>query len=795
MTKLVLRPYQKEAIQGNTDYPGIHNFLYRDGNFAGMVILPTGGGKTFTAATYCEALRRSRKKAGKDLRIVWIAHRDELISQAAEAFRRINPKAFMTTWTSRRVVLDSGEKLPGPKDGHGDVIFAMVNSSRALPQALGLIAKSRKCQYFIVIDEAHHYAVGHDHETKYSNMYKRIMAELRAAHSGSQPTVDKLMGLSATPERHDKRPLGFDGIAYSISFVDLVERGYLARPELYEMRSNFYTKLDVRGGDFTQQSLERLNTPKRNMAIVQEILKNRWRYGKTLVFCCSRQHCQDMANMFKRLGGDLPVHVIDGTNSKVERKQIKHWLDEGPPREFKVLLNCMVYTEGFDCPTLNSVVLARPTMSETLWMQMVGRGARIVKARGTFPLSHFGTYPKAGQIGEFTLANDPAKRSIAKTLSIVSGTIPRIEVERIIKKKFKLTVVSDDITKYATLIKDWQLHIDPHKLEEEEERKKRRRKRRIKKVQEALATANKVEGTLSPAQLVDVQGILIISTLFHSRIGIPMDPDRMDSVRQLYQFAKGCWVDWVDHVQGCRHPVAFDTGKPLCGCPRRKIFDNDLFAQSYTFCVTAGQIPYQVWTKLQWAYYFHHIRGKQYVLDKQTGKSVRSWEYIEVARETDAMLSASRFRVERDLTDAKDANAKFNAQFHSRDAILKLFDEVFAQSLKDPDPDTPVAALNKVHGMITKIAARDRRIVCHTNIQIGGRRDKWIWRMAQFREAMTEAMQEHLDDSCCMVQAIALDSRLSQQEAHEFRRGKFAKQMGSPDSSRWAGAPAPGQER
>jgi superfamily II DNA or RNA helicase len=783
--KLKLRDYQLASIRGDSKWPGVWNFLYRDNHFAGMVVLPTGSGKTFTAVTFCEALMAKRKKEGDDVRVIWIAHRDELIEQAAEAFRKINPKAYMTTWigSGKKVTLDSGEVLSGPKDAHGDVILAMINSSKKLPDAIDIVAHNKGCTYVVVIDEAHHYAVGHEYEGAYSNMYKRLMAKLRRLKHHGKKTVEKLVGLSATPERLDKRPLGFDGIAYRTTFLDLVRRGYLAKPRLYEMRSNFYAKLDVRGGEFTQQSLERLNTPTRNAAIAKEIISNRWRYGKTLVFCCTRKHCRDMGQALDQYAGEIGVdidfRIIDGTNTKLERQEIRAWLDHGPPREFKILLNCMVYTEGFDAPTLNSVVLARPTMSETLWMQMVGRGARIVKARAVYPTSYFSSYPAVGESGMFVKTKDPTSQAYGKTVELIPGSTPKIMVERSIKDTFNLTVVSDDITRFATLLKDWELHISPESADDDEFKRRRRRKQRVKEIQETqTAVANRVEGKLAEAQLVSVQGILVVSTLFYSRIGIPLDEDRMDSIRALNEFAKGCWIDYVDHKKGCHKP-ADSSGKPLCTCKKRKIFDKDMFNQSYTYCVTNGQIPFQVWQKIQWAYYLHHIRNLQWVLDDNTRKSVRTYHWVPVTTITDEMRKQSRLRVNKDLAQAQTTNAGFNAEYSSRDKIMDLYSTVLRHALKMKHTLATVSVLNEVHRRVKRISARDRRLVLRTDVVMNEEKDPWIRKLFVFRETMSEAMQQILNDSCCMVQAVGLNSKLSENEAFEFRPGGKHDRAGS----------------
>jgi hypothetical protein len=181
------------------------------------------------------------------------------------------------------------------------------------------------------------------------------------------------------------------------------------------------------------------------------------------------------------------------------------------------------------------------------------------------------------------------------------------------------------------------------------------------------------------------------------------------------------------------------------------------------------------------------------MVDKDSGEQVRTWNYVEIEPATEEMKRLSRLRVEKDLNTAKEANATFNTKYHNRDEVLKLFEQIFRRAMADKKSPASVAALNAIHSRITKLSARDRRIICTTDIQISSDKDPNMHRMFKFREAMTMAMQEVLDDSCCMVQAVAENSNLSQREGYQFRTGKFAKQIGSPQAGHWTGAPQQGK--
>jgi ATP-dependent helicase IRC3 len=216
----------------------------------------------------------------------------------------------------------------------------------------------------IVIDEAHH-AV--------AESYRHILEELGsfcAGWRGAPLTV----GFTATPERADKVGLGqvWQKIVYQQSMLDMITTGYLS--DLRAMRITLKADLDqvhTRGGDFIDGELEsallNADAPEHIVAAYQRHASGR----KALVFTPTVRMAHCVTEAFRDAG--IAAEALDGTTPLGERRDILHRLHNG---ETKVVANCAFLTEGFDEPSVDCIVIARPTKSKPLYIQMVGRGTR-----------------------------------------------------------------------------------------------------------------------------------------------------------------------------------------------------------------------------------------------------------------------------------------------------------------------------------------------------------------------------------------------------------------------------------
>jgi superfamily II DNA or RNA helicase len=330
------RPYQADAL-------GATAALVKQGARRLIIAVPTGGGKTIIFSYLAESL--GLKPSDK---ILILAHRDELVQQAVEKYLSVNPgemvgveKANLKAKPMDRVCVASVQTL------HNGRIADFL--ARFGYPAL------------IITDEAHH-AV--------ASGYKAIYEACKVTKDG--PVIH--VGVTATPKRSDK--IGLDGtydvVAYSIGIADLVKQGYLVPLMGYRVQTN--TSLDdvkTVAGEFIQADLGKtVDTPHRNARVVQayqDIVPGR----KALVFAATVAHSEHLAEMFAH-AGYRTAHV-DGETAQEKRRAILAAFKNG---DLDVLCNCAVLTEGYDEPSLEAIIIARPTKSTVLYAQMIGRATR-----------------------------------------------------------------------------------------------------------------------------------------------------------------------------------------------------------------------------------------------------------------------------------------------------------------------------------------------------------------------------------------------------------------------------------
>jgi ATP-dependent helicase IRC3 len=215
----------------------------------------------------------------------------------------------------------------------------------------------------IVIDEAHHAA---------ADSYRRIVKHLGLLDAD---TNKLLVGFTATPKRSDGIGLDaiFDEIAFSKNIPEMMHAGYLAPVAGYRVETDVdLSRVKTSMGDFVNSQLsDAVNIESRNALVVkafQELVPDR----KTLVFCVDVAHTLDLAEAFKHFG--IPAAAITGDMPADERSKNLEAFSLG---RIQVLTNCMVLTEGYDEPSVDGIILARPTKSALLYTQMIGRGTRL----------------------------------------------------------------------------------------------------------------------------------------------------------------------------------------------------------------------------------------------------------------------------------------------------------------------------------------------------------------------------------------------------------------------------------
>lgn len=332
-----LRDYQTKCIQTVLR-------SYQRGTSSQLVVLPTGTGKT---VIFVQCI----------LDFHWpsliLVHRDELAGQAVAKLT-----AAGVSPSDIGIVMGDQDQL-----GRKITIGSVQTLSRSGGKRLDALLKILRPQ-MIVIDEAHHAA---------SKSYQSIIARIEP---------DLLLGFTATPMRMDKKHLVGDGntfkkITFRRSIIEMVMSGFLVPPS----RKVVNTTTNLRGvglqaGDYNRTKLgNKVNDTERHKRIVEswlEFAKDR----KTIVFAVDVTNAKRLSETFCAMGVD--ARVIYGELSKGDRSAL---LEAYARREFNVLVNCEILTEGFDDPETDCVLMARPTLSEALYVQMIGRALRLFKGK------------------------------------------------------------------------------------------------------------------------------------------------------------------------------------------------------------------------------------------------------------------------------------------------------------------------------------------------------------------------------------------------------------------------------
>ncbi|KAG7195321.1 uncharacterized protein KQ657_003849 [Scheffersomyces spartinae] len=312
------------------------------------VVLATGGGKTIVFSHLIPLLEQSSSRGPKTL---VLAHRKELVFQAAKTIKSVNPDL--------QVSIDMADRKYDPE---ANVIVASVQT---------LAYKSRLENYnpldfkTLILDECHHAAA-------------KTWKELLRYFGADTPETDiNTIGFTATYERADEKDLTeiFDKVVYRRSLYTMITDKQLC-DILFLKVKGLYSLEHVKSykGDYSVSLLEEAVNNTNNNTVVADAylrLKKRYNFKSTIIFCVGIEHCKALCSVLQRSGVNAQ-YVIGETQLKERQDMIKDFL-EG---KIDVLCNVGVFTEGFDVPRIDSIILARPTKSRVLSQQMVGRGLR-----------------------------------------------------------------------------------------------------------------------------------------------------------------------------------------------------------------------------------------------------------------------------------------------------------------------------------------------------------------------------------------------------------------------------------
>lgn len=329
-----------------------------EGAVRGLVHAATGVGKTYLAAFDSAGFKR----------VLFVAHRDEILSQAYAAFRNVRGKEAMGYFDAKH------------KDREGQVIFASVGT---LGKEEYLTSRwfAPDAFDYIVIDEFHH-AV--------NEQYRRIVSYFRPRF---------LLGLTATPERLDGKniyELCDYNVPYEISLETAINRGILAPFHYYGIYDETdYSGLRLVRGRYREEDLEAVykGNIQRNDLIYKYYRKYRSR--RALGFCCSRAHAEEMAREFNRRGVPAAAVYSGGQGEcSMERAQAIEGLVSG---RLRVIFSVDMFNEGVDIASLDMVLFLRPTQSPVVFLQQLGRGLRRCRGKEFVNVLDFiGNYERAG---------------------------------------------------------------------------------------------------------------------------------------------------------------------------------------------------------------------------------------------------------------------------------------------------------------------------------------------------------------------------------------------------------------
>lgn len=321
-----------------------------------LVVMPSGIGKTYLSSF-----------ATKDLKgkILYIAHRWEILRQAEKSFKQIHN-------------IDDeniGYCNQFKKQINKSIVFAMV-------QTLSKNYKDIDKNYFdyIILDEYHHSS---------ARTYEEIINYFKPKY---------FLGMTATPYRGDGTDIlkyVDNNVPFKMDLKEGIEKGYLVKIVYYGLKDNIdYSRLKWNGHKYTVKDLDKtLLIPKRDQHVIKDfkrLVKNK----QTLGFCCSIKHAKRCVKKFNNAG--IKSEIISCYTPHIERKRI---INDFENKKIQAIFTKDIFNEGIDIPDIEAILLLRPTQSKTLFYQQIGRGLRKKKGKNNiFILDFRGNYVNSFRI-------------------------------------------------------------------------------------------------------------------------------------------------------------------------------------------------------------------------------------------------------------------------------------------------------------------------------------------------------------------------------------------------------------
>lgn len=368
-----LRPYQQEAREA------VHKEW--ETRRSTLLVIPTGGGKTIIFSAIIEDCVR------KGQRVLVLAHRSELLDQAADKLHKS---------TGLQCAVEKAEQ-----SCIGSWFRVVVGSVQTLQREKRLQQFDPDFFDVIIIDEAHH---------ALADGYRVILDHFTGA---------KILGVTATPDRGDMKDLGavFESLAYEYTLPRAVNEGYLAPIKAVTIPLKLdISQVGVQSGDYKPGELGTALDPYLDQ--IAEVIARECADRKTVVFLPLIATAQKMRDILNRHG--MRAAEVNGQSD--DRAQV---LADFDADRYNVLCNAMLLTEGWDCPSVDCIVVLRPTKQRGLYCQMVGRGTRLHPGKDHLLLLDFLWHTERHQLcrpAHLVAKTDDVARKMVETMEGAAGS-------------------------------------------------------------------------------------------------------------------------------------------------------------------------------------------------------------------------------------------------------------------------------------------------------------------------------------------------------------------------------------
>ncbi len=311
-----------------------------------MAIMATGTGKTVVGADVAKHFKNTG-------RVFFLAHRDELINQAAKTIHQV---------TGIQPEIEKAEQWADLDKTRSPILVGSIQTLTGGLKGKGRMTRFRPDQFsLIIVDEAHHAP---------SETWTKVIDYFKTGKN------TKILGLTATPKRTDELAMGriFESCAYKFENIEASDAGWLVKPKskIIYVEGLDFGDLSKVAGDFSSVELAALMCAEKPAHKVVTVALDIARGRRSLIFCVTVDHAIMTAEIYNRHEPGSAA-VVYAKTPKDERRTILRRFRSG---EIKYLCNCGVFTEGFDEPQVEVIVMARPTLSLLVYQQMLGRGLR-----------------------------------------------------------------------------------------------------------------------------------------------------------------------------------------------------------------------------------------------------------------------------------------------------------------------------------------------------------------------------------------------------------------------------------